>query len=419
MTTTPRAASRRRFLAGALASVSATAGCVRNSPSAPRVVTIWSAQELALIGLEQPFRIIRPREPLSPLQSVALGIEADLVVGGAIDEYRRAANSGLFRELAAGAYQVARRASPALLTNGGTDEPVSSGSIGWAALGDPAWDNRFLVASPRHDPFTFAAVRAHLHAKSFGEAYAELVGAFGRARSPARSVRAALAHAAGLDAPHLVGPDAIAEAHDLLALPFTDSGPIYDEGLAVLAAARFPDLGEELRNTRGPTALESAPGFDPLQESLLKDLLGATLVACHAELRRAVHALNRSSARERPAVARARQWLVEAPPWPPASVMALRSRAGGRDLVEELVGQVMRDTESRRALLELFSTPAALIDHEILAGIAMAAGARIASSPRFRTWINAEWTAWAAQRYRRCARLALGNPPSRPEVDVA
>src|SRR4029077_15341756 len=102
-------------------------------------------------------------------------------------------------------------------------------------------------------------------------------------------------------------------------------------------------------------------------------------------------------------------WLTEPPPWPPASVERLQKR-GGEDaltLVEDLAGQIAPDPAVRLALLQSWLHPRRLIDDALIAELSSAAEGRLAREPRFRSWLRAEWTAWARQRYLRGARLAL------------
>jgi hypothetical protein len=46
------------------------------------------------------------------------------------------------------------------------------------------------------------------------------------------------------------------------------------------------------------------------------------------------------------------------------------------------------------------------VDETLLAEMAHAADGRLIHEPRFRSWLRAEWTASARQRYRRVAKLA-------------
>jgi hypothetical protein len=417
MTTPSRASSRRRFLAGSLATL-ASSGCLPRRESRPVVVTSWTPEELTLVGLDQPLRVIRPPEHLSPLDLVSRGLEADIVIGGPIDAYRALAPSGLFRDLPAGPFQVARRASVALLALPGAVEPPTTGSLNWATLEESRWDGRYVLASPRHDLFTQAAVCSHIRANPFAGAYADLVLAFARAPSLARSVRAGLSFAQRNRVPYVLAPDALGAAFDLSAYRFASPQPDFDEGLAVLASSRAANAAVQLHDTLGPTAIEASAAIDPRETSLLALLLGSTLVAPHRELRHAIRALD-AAEKDRPSAARrARTWLVEPPPWPPASMLRLRARSGGRRLLEQLAEQIAPDPGTHVAFLELMSAPASLIDLKAFSIIVASAGG-LTASPRFLAWLEAEWTAWAGQRYRRCARLAHDGDSHLGEVPQA
>jgi hypothetical protein len=408
MTTPARAASRRRFLAGSLGAL-ASSGCLPRHHAGPVVVTSWTPEELALIGLEPPLRLIRPPDACSPIELLKYGLEADILVGGSLADYRIHSASNHFLDLPAGPYQVARRASVALIASTDAPAPPPPGTLGWSALGAASWHGRFVIANPRHDPFTLAAVQSHLRAKPFGDAYADLVHAFGRARGIARTPRAALSSAARTNTHFLIGPDSMGAAFGLGVHRFSATAPVFDEGLAFPAGSRFAGIAGRLRDTLGATTIPPVSAPDALHLSLLAEFLGATLVTSHAELCHAIAALDAAEARRRPAARRAAAWLGEPPPWPPASVLLLRSRPGGRELLEQLASQVAPDASTQGAFLELMSPPAALISDETLARVAKAAEGRLAASSRFRAWLSAEWTAWAGQRYRRCARLARGT----------
>ena len=69
-------------------------------------------------------------------------------------------------------------------------------------------------------------------------------------------------------------------------------------------------------------------------------------------------------------------------------------------------------TAVRSWLLESWEQPSRPIDGALLGELAHAVGGRLAREPRFRAWLQAEWTAWARQRYRRVARVAGGWVPS-------
>jgi hypothetical protein len=148
---------------------------------------------------------------------------------------------------------------------------------------------------------------------------------------------------------------------------------------------------------------------DPEADSLLADLLGATLVDAQDELWTAWTTLNRAG---RPT--RAAMWLTQAPPWPPASIEKLELELegeGSEALVQTLVEEIVPDADLRAWLLRSWLGPKRLVDGSLLAEIAQAADGRLAREPRFRAWLRAEWTAWARQRYRRVTRTVKGLSP--------
>jgi hypothetical protein len=76
-------------------------------------------------------------------------------------------------------------------------------------------------------------------------------------------------------------------------------------------------------------------------------------------------------------------------------------------MMETLASEIAPDVTARVELLRSWLAPSSLIDRRVLARLAGLADGRLASEPRFRAWLKAEWTVWARQRYRRVARLAV------------
>jgi len=139
---------------------------------------------------------------------------------------------------------------------------------------------------------------------------------------------------------------------------------------------------------------------------LLPDLLGATLVDAQPELVSAAGVIRRS---DRPEAARAANWMVQAPPWPPASVSLLKSRPGGAALIRALADQLVSEATAKARLLASWDRPPSPLDGDLLGELAGEAGGRLAAGPRLLLWLRGEWTAWARQRYRRAERLAAGK----------
>ena len=147
-----------------------------------------------------------------------------------------------------------------------------------------------------------------------------------------------------------------------------------------------------------PAALDTLPAAD----ELLADLLGSALVEAREELIAAWEALEHAGRPER-----AEMWMTQAPPWPPASVAKLL--AGDENamaMLETLAAQLAPDANLRAWLLRSWISPDKLVDDRFLIELANAVDGRLVREPRFRSWLRAEWTAWARQRYRRVARTA-------------
>ena len=180
-----------------------------------------------------------------------------------------------------------------------------------------------------------------------------------------------------------------------------------DGGLAQ-AFLRF--LCETQAATAGGSLDDADMGTSAPVCLLVADLVGATLVDAQDELWTAWRALERLADRER-----ALAWLVEPPPWPPASVSRYLGRDGERAmaLIETLSVEVAPAAPARAWLKRSWLSPARLVDQAFLAELSEAAGGELCREPRFRAWLREEWTAWARQRYRRVARWA-GSGAGRP-----
>ena len=150
--------------------------------------------------------------------------------------------------------------------------------------------------------------------------------------------------------------------------------------------------------------------MDPLEAELLADLLGCVLFEARPELIAAHRAIE--AHQDRPQAQRAARWMVQPPPWPPASIQELSSRPDSGALIGDLSAQVVPDPRSRLWLRESWVRPEAPIDGTLLSEIARAEGGRLAREDRFRAWLRGEWSAWATQRFRRAERLALGFEPA-------
>ena len=145
------------------------------------------------------------------------------------------------------------------------------------------------------------------------------------------------------------------------------------------------------------------PTIEPIADGLLADLLGATLVDAHEELRDADAAL-----RPGRAIPTGRGSSASPRPGRPASVAKLRARPDPLPLLETLARRsppipTPAPGSSRAG-------PARAADRRrLLAELAGAAGGRLAREPRFRAWLRGEWTAWARQHYRRVAPGCAGE----------
>jgi hypothetical protein len=163
--------------------------------------------------------------------------------------------------------------------------------------------------------------------------------------------------------------------------------------------------------------LKDFPGtsMPPLQDqtasnvdTLLAILLRAVLVDADEERVAAWSALEKAGHPEK-----AEHWMTRPPPWPPSSVASLLSReSNAMELVDTLAAQIAPDARIRSWLVRSWLAPERRVDLALMAELSSAADNTLAQEPRFRSWLRSEWGAWARQRYRRVARLAIeGTAP--------
>jgi hypothetical protein len=362
-----RRAWLRRAAAGLAAGTLASGGC---GPGADGLVVAcpWpEAEREALAASIRPARVrwVVPSASPDPTRLASAGVRLDAVLGGPPGGYVRLAREGRLAGAGPG-WVVARRepAARSILKPG----PAPS------ALGDP-----------RDDPALLAWLRAYLEGASWPVRFAGL---------------------ARLAASRTKGPDG--PPSSLFALPadfcyVEGAAALRDTGREALAARLIAEAAS--RAGEGPRP--SPDDFEDAREGLLADLLGACFVDARAELVSASEAIERHESD--PRVDRAAFWMVQPPPWPPASVGVLRAAEESADLVEVLADQVASAPDSRAWLLRSWSGAERPIDGPLLGEIAEADGGRLAREPRFRAWLRGEWLAWARQRYRRAARIARGE----------
>jgi hypothetical protein len=84
-------------------------------------------------------------------------------------------------------------------------------------------------------------------------------------------------------------------------------------------------------------------------------------------------------------------------------------------LVQTLAAELAPDPAARAWLLRSWLSPTRTIDENLLAELARAADGRLVREPRFRSWLQEEWTALARQRYRRVARIVASDAGRRPK----
>jgi len=268
--------------------------------------------------------------------------------------------------------------------------------------------SRLAFDDPRYDPLSFAWAKKVLETGAWAEGYAQLVESAGEARQIGRrpgSALAAVSRGEARSAP--ATPESVASAGKAVRFTLTPGTETAEwvEGGAILAGTPRVRLArwfrDFLRERLGASPAESESRGSRDADDLLSDLLGATLVDTQDELWEAWTRLERTGHPKRPTM-----WMMQAPPWPPASITKLAETDPSGTLVQTLAVELAPDADIRAWLLRDWLGPPRLIDGQVLTQIATAVDGRLMREPRFRAWLRAEWTAWARQRYRRVARMA-------------
>jgi hypothetical protein len=341
----------------------------------------WAAQSKLDLG-EQPINlkwlILTPGDDLARVASRRN--PPDVLLGGSAGAFDRLARAGRLSPLPGqrAAYWCIARPSTFRLVDG---SPLSEPGHETAGLGDP-----------RTDPARLVWAMSQLKPGHWREGYARLVETAGHARSIGLLAGAnprTLA-ASDRDRPPASGSS---ECAGILRLARDQAAA--SEFLRFLIESRQFDVA----SNRG--VINDAP--DPGVASLVADLLGATLVDAQDELWAAWGALKRAG---NPGPAH--RWLTEPPAWPPASIEKYLRREGenAMSLIETLAAELAPDAVVRGWLIRSWLAPPRPVDEALLSELARAVEGRLSREQRFRSWLRAEWTAWARQRYRRVARLA-------------
>jgi hypothetical protein len=376
-------------------------GCERPEGDALVIATPWSSSQRAAI--EADYRKADPSTPAIAWLPLAPGDDASRIVPGVdlvlgVPASDLDALDGLLAPISDGdrrPWRVARRLTLGLAVDTTLEHP---------SLADRSLASRVALDDPRRDPISLAWAKARLSSLGWPKGYAELVRKATNARRIGRAgsarLRVSRGEAAVAPAADVVGP-----LDEKTALVGLDGAPPWLEGAALVGAS--PRINEArafvafLANRgQAEPVPDDFPAPEPVADGLLADLLGATLVDAQDELWAAAEALDHSGHPDP-----FEGYLDDPPPWPPTSVQKLRRRAEADELLDALAREIGANGDARAWLLRTWDSPERKIDGAWLRELARAAGS-LAQEPRFRTWLRAEWTAWARQHYRRIAREA-------------
>jgi hypothetical protein len=311
-----------------------------------------------------------------------------------------------------------RTSTFALLSSMDRLSPIEqAGSAPWCAVARPGGGGSSAAAAPpawrdpRGDQDFLGWAIGQLSAAGWRDGYARLVQAAAARERVGRSAERSLMTASQRENPGAGAGDAGKPV----------DGPPVIEGVAIARAAPDQELAQGflqfLLETQGATASVNSSGartgVPEEVSSLVADLLGSTLVDAQDELWTAARAIETLGGEREKATA----WLVEPPPWPPASVAKYLGREGERAmaLIETLAAEVAPEPPARAWLLRSWLAPERSIDEAVLSELTEAAGGRLCREGRFRAWLREEWTAWARQRYRRVARWAGAQGSRAPD----
>ena len=415
--------SRRAWLGGLLGACTMP-GCRLKSDALPQVLTSLPDDRLRPVLRELGVRyahVSRPIPPGDPVVAYQRGAPADLLVGGPWWSY--ACHLKPLPPATAGDTAPSShaknwlpwgRSSVGLWVEDELAGSLSPGQSLWSLGIRSDLRGRLWWADPRTDGVLLLAAAGHLTRRGT-DGYADIVRWVACSRPVFRAT--AKEH----HRPFAVWGDAdsvdLGAGRKFIADPEI---PPFIQGFAVVAqsdrAAGFRELFASFDPWSEPDAPQLAAAGAPAQLqdnpfglSLLGDLLYATLIENLPEFQQTWAAIWRDSGPSVEGRKLAEHWVVQPPPWPPASVEQLRTRPRFRELLTRLVSQLSLNQTGREWLIAQFEGGPRPVDAGLLAEIGSVASGMLASEPCFRNWLLAEWSAWAGQRYRRAARLAEGK----------
>jgi hypothetical protein len=159
------------------------------------------------------------------------------------------------------------------------------------------------------------------------------------------------------------------------------------------------DLVVRFCENQGWFTRRSSPGNTASQSTVIRELMARIVRRdCRTEL---MHAWSEIQAATGTRRQETESYLTTPPPWPPASIQALRQERGFQFVVA-LADQMAIDRAQRDWLVEEFGKPGGPIDFRMLE---TADNGRLVHSTRSMAWLHAEWTAWLKQRCRRSVRF--------------
>lgn len=351
--------ARRAWTIGLVALI--VPGCLENPPGDEvvlRVATSWG--ESARQEVERAFSGSIGKAGVGrPPRILWVGSHGDVRLGGPVADHPPGA-------------VVVRRTRIGLSGGKASDRPTT-----WDGLADEKNAGRLAIGDPRHDPVARELASRWLAADGLSATLERLGRLYARAALvPVGSAKAAVDRgradwALTVDSEAPLGP--AVELEEAASISPTAANTEIAEAFLAFLRDRGPR----------PEARPESPGT----RELLADLLGSILV----------------DAREGLA-----SGPLGSPPWPPASVRALRDREDGDGLVGLLAEQLVPDADARDWLLRSWDE-VGQVDGDRLAGLAGAVDGRLLREPRFRAWLRGEWTAWA-----RGLALAGGSSGARP-----
>ena len=359
-----------------------------------------------------PGSLIRPLQGNDPVLAFRRGAPGDLLIGGAWWTYAtetRVPESNLGRSPGLDAWVVWDAKPVGLWVENTLSDQIPAGKSPWSLGFMAEWKGRLGWESPRQNRALLTAAAYHFE-QNGAAGYGDIVRWVSLARSEDHALRNAPPPATWGDSVAMVGSDRFHFVE------WPECPPLVQGAGLTPTARQFPQLQDVLKKLGAlvPQEFVQTYKIGPFHRltqnaqglSLLADLLHSTLIVPQREFYQAWDVIRDSRLPSETERTLAEYKIVEPPPWPPASVDLLKSRPRANVLLKSLIEHISSSSATREWLTSQFEANPGYVNAKLLVEMGSVLGVEQASESRLRSWLSAEWSAWAGQRYRRAARLA-------------